>query len=220
MNEEEWLVASDSTSMLRHLGNRGSKRKRRLFGCACCRRIWHWILEGRCRWAVEVAERYADGDADDLEVGKAMVSAGEGMRALTDDPSWAAFYTLPSTRDGRVDLFDTENAITVASHASMAAGTVGGSEYVAEAIQQVLLVREIFGNPFRPVSVDPLWRTSTVMQLATGIYNDRAFDRMPILADALQDAGCDSDDILNHLRDANATHVRGCWALDLILGKE
>ncbi len=58
------------------------------------------------------------------------------------------------------------------------------------------------------------------MLLASGIYAERAFDRMPILADALQDAGCDSDDILNHLRDANATHVRGCWALDLVLGKE
>ncbi len=66
----------------------------------------------------------------------------------------------------------------------------------------------------------PSWSTSTVMQLARGIYNDLAFERMPILADALQDAGCDNDDILNHFRDPNATHVRGCWALDLVLGKE
>jgi hypothetical protein len=65
----------------------------------------------------------------------------------------------------------------------------------------------------------PAWRTSDVMALAAGIYEERAFERMPILADALQDAGCDSDDILNHLRDPNATHVRGCWALDLVLGK-
>ena len=78
---------------------------------------------------------------------------------------------------------------------------------------------EVFGNPFRLVAVDPAWRTSDVMLLATGIYAERAFDRMPILADALQDAGCDSDEILNHLRDPNATHVRGCWALDLVLGK-
>ena len=82
------------------------------------------------------------------------------------------------------------------------------------------LVRDIFGNPFRPITFDPAWRTSDVMLLGNGIYAERAFDRMPILADALQDAGCDSDDLLNHLRDANATHVRGCWALDLVLGKE
>ena len=56
--------------------------------------------------------------------------------------------------------------------------------------------------------------------LARGVYEERAFDRMPILADALQDAGCDNPDILNHLRDTNAAHVRGCWALDLVLGKE
>ncbi|MBA4191715.1 MAG: hypothetical protein C0467_27360 [Planctomycetaceae bacterium] len=79
---------------------------------------------------------------------------------------------------------------------------------------------DIFGNPFRPVVVDPTWRTSTVTQLARGIYDDRTFDVLPILADALQDAGCDCDDILNHFRDPNATHVRGCWALDLVLGKE
>jgi hypothetical protein len=58
------------------------------------------------------------------------------------------------------------------------------------------------------------------MLLANGIYAERAFDRMPILADALQDAGCDSEALLSHLRDADATHVRGCWALDLVLGKE
>ncbi len=81
-------------------------------------------------------------------------------------------------------------------------------------------LHEVFGNPFRPVTFDAAWRTSDVMLLANGVYAERAFDRMPILADALQDAGCDSDDILAHLRDETATHVRGCWALDLVLGKE
>jgi len=90
----------------------------------------------------------------------------------------------------------------------------------AEAELQMRFLREIFGNPFRPVAFDPVWRTSDAMALATGIYEERAFDRMPILADAHQDAGCTNDDILNHLRDPHATHVRGCWALDLVLGKE
>jgi hypothetical protein len=69
------------------------------------------------------------------------------------------------------------------------------------------------------IAFDPAWRTSDVLALSRGIEQDLAFDRMPILADALQDAGCDCDDLLNHLRDTNATHVRGCWALDLVLGK-
>ena len=82
------------------------------------------------------------------------------------------------------------------------------------------LIREIFGNPFRPPTFKSEWRTSDVMLLAQGIYAEKAFDRMPILADALQDAGCDSDDILSHCRDAKQLHVRGCWVVDLVLRKE
>ncbi|MBA4191434.1 MAG: hypothetical protein C0467_25930 [Planctomycetaceae bacterium] len=83
---------------------------------------------------------------------------------------------------------------------------------------QSTLLRCIFGNPFRPVAVDPQWLTSTVTQLAQGIYDDRAFDRLPILADALQDAGCDNADVLNHCQH-NGPHARGCWVVDLVLGK-
>ncbi|WP_439623788.1 hypothetical protein [Gemmata sp.] len=80
------------------------------------------------------------------------------------------------------------------------------------------LVHEFFGNPFRPVALDPAWCTSTVVALARGIYDERAFDRMPILADALQDAGCDSADVLTHCR-GPGPHARGCWVVDLVLGK-
>jgi hypothetical protein len=83
----------------------------------------------------------------------------------------------------------------------------------------VSLLRCIFGNPFRPVAVDPSWLTSDVVALAEGIYQDRAFDRMPILADALQDAGCEHEDVLNHCRQPGE-HVRGCWVVDLLLGKK
>ncbi|MBA4192079.1 MAG: hypothetical protein C0467_29220 [Planctomycetaceae bacterium] len=80
------------------------------------------------------------------------------------------------------------------------------------------LLRELFGNPFRPVTVDPSWLTSTVNALAEGIYAYRAFDRMPILADALQDAACDNDEVLAHCR-GPGSHVRGCFVVDLLLGK-
>jgi hypothetical protein len=79
-------------------------------------------------------------------------------------------------------------------------------------------LRDIFGNPFRPVTADPSWLTTTVVTLATGIYADRAFDRLPILADALQDTGCDNADVLDHCR-APGPHVRGCWVIDLLLSK-
>ncbi|MBN9122373.1 MAG: hypothetical protein J0I06_25070 [Planctomycetes bacterium] len=78
-------------------------------------------------------------------------------------------------------------------------------------------MREVFGNPFRPVDVSP-WLTSDVVALARGIYDERAFDRMPILADALQDAGCDNVNVLDHCR-GPGEHVRGCWVIDLLLGK-
>ncbi len=86
--------------------------------------------------------------------------------------------------------------------------------------QQTRLLRDIVGNPFRPVSLDPSWLTSTVVALAQGIYEENAFDRMPILADALQDAGCDNDDVLNHCCDEKQIHARGCWVVDLVLGKK
>jgi hypothetical protein len=68
-------------------------------------------------------------------------------------------------------------------------------------------------------TIDPAWRTADVLLLARGIYEERAFDRMPILADALQDAGCDNEDILAHCRDANTPLARGCWVVDLVLDK-
>ncbi len=82
------------------------------------------------------------------------------------------------------------------------------------------LTRDIFGNPFRPAAFSPAWRTSTVLALASQMYISRDFGAMPILADALQEGGCDNADVLNHCRDANAPHVRGCWVVDLVLGKE
>jgi hypothetical protein len=81
-----------------------------------------------------------------------------------------------------------------------------------------VLIRDIFGNPFRPITLNPSWLTSTVIALVTGIYSEKAFDRMPILADALQDAGCDNEEVLNHCR-SEGQHCRGCWCVDLVLGK-
>jgi hypothetical protein len=95
----------------------------------------------------------------------------------------------------------------------------GLREREGERAAQADLFRDVAGNPFRPVTADPSWQTSDALLLARGIDRERAFDRLPILADALQDAGCDSDDILNHLRDPRAVHARGCWVVDLVLGK-
>jgi hypothetical protein len=89
----------------------------------------------------------------------------------------------------------------------------------AERIDQCRVLRDIFGNPFRPVTFSPSWRTDTAVALTRQMYESRDFSTMPILADALQDAGCDNDDILFHCR-GDGPHVRGCWVVDLVLGKE
>ena len=82
-----------------------------------------------------------------------------------------------------------------------------------------VIIRDIFGNPFRAVTFDPTWRTLSVVRLAQTIYDERAFDKMPELADALERAGCRDEAILNHCREPGE-HVRGCWVVDLVLGKE
>jgi hypothetical protein len=87
-----------------------------------------------------------------------------------------------------------------------------------EAVEASLL-RNLLGNPFRPVAFDPGWRTDTAVSLARRVYESRDFSLMPILADALQDAGCESADVLRHCREPG-THVRGCWVVDGVLGKE
>jgi hypothetical protein len=219
MTEAEWLACEEPDPMLNLPSCRRSDRKLRLFAVACCERIWHLIPTEPSRRCVEVARRLADG-LEKLGERRAAVKAAMGD---SDTTPAAACVGATSAH---------EAAVRTADHAAIAVAKerfpelyesgeripewfkVVGCEWIA----QCGLLREIFGNPFRPVTINPTWRTSDVMLLARGIYDDRAFDRMPILADALQDAGCDSDDILNHLRDANASHVRGCWALDLVLG--
>jgi hypothetical protein len=126
-----------------------------------------------------------------------------------------------------------EAAVNAADHAAIAVGrtetpnafydpshtTAWEQAHNEEQMAQVALLRDIFGNPFRPVAVDPAWLMSDVRILAEGVYQERAFDLLPILADALQDAGCENDAVLGHCRQP-CEHVRGCWVVDLLLGKE
>jgi hypothetical protein len=226
MTEEEWLaVRYDPSDFILFLARdqEASDRKLRLFAVACCRRVWEYLPGAGSRQAVEVAERYADGVATREELDAAHEAA---------EPSESADYgevgVAAHAAERPVDADSCAlNASLLAADTLVPRSQGTPEEYKRweeadndESHAQTLLLREIFGNPFRPVEFDPAWRTSDVMLLARGIYEEKAFDRMPILADALQDAGCDRDDILNHLRDPQATHVRGCWALDLVLGKE
>jgi hypothetical protein len=212
VTEEQWLRAGDLQSMTTYLRRDCHARKLRLFACACCRTAWDLLTDRRARWAVEVAERLSDGEEDDegrrMARYGAQIARGEAPNSRAVRAAIRAAYEATNPDAG------------IAASYSCGYLAPGGGE--GEDVQQNIyrcLLRDIFGNPFRPVTLDPRWQTETVVALATGIYAERAFDRMPILADALEEAGCDNRDVLDHCR-GNGPHVRGCWVVDLLLGKE
>jgi hypothetical protein len=223
MTEAEWLACADPKKLLKRLHRRTSERKRRLFAIACCRRVWQHFRGPQCHACLEVAERYADGAAGADEISTAEEAAMAAYSLCRDagdrtgTPAADAVYGATCTDVGW-DLADFSRTGTLAAVVAAVPPVEAKATRAAELAAQLELVRCVFGNSFRPVTVDPHWLTATVRQLAAGIYEERAFDRLPILADALQDAGCNNDDILNHCREPGE-HVRGCWVVDLLLGK-
>lgn len=233
MTEEEWLKCDDPAPMLEYLRKKTKERKLRLFVACCCRSIWQAMKKKRSRTAVEAVERYAEGlaDAEELEARQAAAyGVFEDEPDNTIEQIIAGIASDAALRDFREAANSAIQAADVIAHLAVygwdnstdptdETQAAYHAKRATERTAQCRLLRDIFGNPFRPGTFNPAWRTSDAMLLAQGIYEDLAFDRMPILADALQDAGCGSEDILNHCRDTNATHVRGCWVVDLVLDK-
>jgi hypothetical protein len=210
MTEAEWLACGDPALMLVFMET-ASDRKHRLFQVACLRRIWHLMPNEQWREAVAVSERYADTQASDKE----RIGASKKLRDVppSDNASWDAVH---SALEATMKTMRRKRLFHIGTHTVFANAGVG--DPLREREVEAHLVRDILGNPFRPVTLTPPWLTSTVVSLAAGIYADRAFDRLPILADALQDAGCDNPDVLDHCR-GEGPHARGCWVVDLLLGK-
>jgi hypothetical protein len=223
MDEEAWLTATDPLPMLDWLRQRGelSDRKARLFACASVRRIWPLLADERSRQAVEVAERFADGLATGEELALACDIAYDAYIDTGTDAAATAAYNLTRTApitlpSGHKLPFDsTVDAVILVVRA------VGSGH--EELSQQACLLRCIVPNPFAPPPhLDPAWlqwQDATVLRMAKGIYEERAFDRMRVLADALLDAGCDDEAMLAHCREQGCVHAKGCWVIDLLLGK-
>ena len=215
MTEAEWLACDDPALGLRWKGDGFSDRKLRLFACACVRGAYPLIQLDAFREAVELAEALSEGCADE-EARAAQETRCLGLhprkRKRWDRASQAATLCLSSC---------PRKASEEGSYWAGAAqaGTTTGAVWLAVREHQARLQRDIFGNPYRPAAFFSEWRTDTAVAIARGMYESRDFSTMPILADALQDAGCDNDDILNHCR-SEGIHVRGCWLADLVLGKE
>jgi hypothetical protein len=214
MGEGLWLASTDANALVRFAiaGDLVSARKFRLFACACARQVLPFIVVVDAASVLEVAEQLADD-------------------RLTDPSEW--FAALDHAYDNRLRAADADRYLAGVLEATIHHNPSKGAEDAFENLRvfelnafgpqateyHLALVREVFGNPFQPIDFAP-WRTDTAIALAGQMYESREFDAMPILADALQDAGCDNSDVLNHCRDANQVHVRGCWVVDGVLGKE
>jgi hypothetical protein len=249
MTEIEWGSCSQVLAMLLQLRpknspRRWSTRKARLFSVACCRRVWHLLDSPADRRAVEVAEEVAEKKMrlTDLRVSHEAASITD----LGPDPSpwgpglgwsymssheWDCCYGLWVSPERRRVCRVARWASTptpwgcpesTANDARVLLSfRTGLDEAKAEERVQCGLLRDIVGPPIRP-AVQGAWLSSNggaVRGLAEATYEERAFDLLPILADALEDAGCSDEALLGHLR-GPGPHVRGCWVVDLILGKE
>jgi hypothetical protein len=234
MDEATWATCREPAEMLNFLraSGRGSGRKLRLLACAFCRAVAPLLTDERYRSALDVAERYADGLASTGELhdaGRVVANAirhtdeyewSEEKQALllaANAVGWAA--TLREPPDPPAYL-----AGCAATGARSAALTAGVSQAEANAAQSAL-IRDILGNPFRPVALDPAVLGTAIPSLAQAAYEERALPgreldpaRLAVLADALEEAGCTDAALLDHLR-GPGPHCRGCWAVDLVLGK-
>jgi hypothetical protein len=234
MTEAEWLACDDPRRMLETLRGKTSARRLWLFAATCWRQGWRFLDdEASCRGVQALESLANNGAIDDQDL---VWSEEDSFHiSLKDIPYGIAISVNPEHAVGAavasVEAVATAEAGEVGDPflslwAQMVGDDVAATQApeAAHGLSAALrhyppLVLEFFGNPFRPIVFSPEWRTDTALALARQMYESRDFGAMPILADALQDAGCDSADILDHCR-GDGPHVRGCWVVDLVLGKE
>ena len=210
MTEEEWLASESPVALLNYLNADGYSRKVLLYASALCSLRADLLTQNLHDWSAQVEAVLLDV-ASPSSLNNLQESAESVVGDLADHGpiGTRAFYlTLADV------IFCTWGYEPVEDETGLLWTGLRPMRQIA-----VGFVRDIYGNPFRPVSFSPQWRTSTAVLLAEEMYATRNFSAMPILADALQDAGCDNDDILSHCRDTSLAHVRGCWVVDLVLGK-
>jgi hypothetical protein len=248
MTEAEWLVCTDPEPALNYLLGKVSNRKLVLYAVGGCRQLWHLLYDEASREAVEVAERRADGLATEEEIERADFAAEAVTFGFDFDPAeWKKYPPIrPSEERLRklveLGLFAKEDLhldeppvneevmVNLSCAATLANNSLGhpDAEYWLFPMVRGVpwpgswLLYCVFGNPFRPTTLNPGWLTwqgGTIRRLAQSIYEERAFGCLPLLADALEKAGCHDAALLDHCR-TPGPHVRGCWVIDLLLGKE
>jgi hypothetical protein len=211
MTEAQWRACDNPEELRKFLGERLSARRWRLFACAVCRDpdLWERMPEKE-RSAVAAAERRAERSAsvDELKAARNLARRDSGPFF-----SWCAYWAA-APGASRKDMAGAVRYVIL--HALIVRWKFAGLQ-----ARICGLLRDVAGNPIRPVKVVPAWlkaNAGAVPAIARAIYEERAFDRLPILGDALEDAGCHNSDLLAHCR-GPGPHVLGCWAVDLLLGK-
>ena len=215
MGPKDWECCTQVDVMLKALDPKEHRRRWVLFNGAGCRRVWGRVPEGACREYVEAAERYA--------LGTGLKKALAALKPAAEGALLRSLHAGDPCRNAAANAACTAANTTryCAWSAARAAGEVGRVAHRRERLAQAGLLREVFGNPYRPVAVEPAWlewNSGAVPKVAGAVRADGRFSDLPILANALEDAGCTDADLLSHLR-GPGPHVRGCWAVDLLLGK-
>ncbi len=209
---KDWATCTQVDRMLKKLDAKKYRRKWVLFNCACCRRVWDWMPED-CRPYVEAAERYALGTGlkKDLEPLRGRVDVAVVAQVRRPDGWHAAVAASTVTNTTRYCAWNAARAVA----------EPGRVAHRRERQAQADLLREVVGDPSRPVAVEPAWLTwngGAVPRMAQAVLAEGRFADLPVLADALEEAGCADAELLGHLR-GPGPHVRGCWAVDLLLGE-
>jgi len=227
MTEAEWLAEADPTRLIQFVEGRLSARKRRLLAAALCRVADRHADTPELARALNEVEWFADGLAGAPELDRARQRCRVMAVQQRSQSDRLALEGGPEDSLPALEQHELAWAVAYAAAVSVTLRDVlmrlsgefersPDGRFASACRDRVL---DVVGNPFRPAAFDPSWRTSTALSLASQMYDSRDFGAMPILADALQDAGCTSDDILGHCRDAHATHVRGCWVVDGVLNR-
>ena len=203
MTEDDRL-AGRVRKMSRYARSKATMRRRRLLACGFCRIKWSQLPDDRLKQLIELIERYADGKSG----GRTLVQAYELFGVVKE-------RAVANALDP-----DMLKALRAAQASNEDPPGIAFPQW-QDSNLQVALLRDIFGNPFRPVALDPAWLSwhdGLLVSMAKRMYDSRDFADQPVLADALEEAGCQDQDILGHCR-SGGEHVRGCWVLDRLLGK-